>query len=42
VVASSVASLPDPALKAMFSFLTATDDAYAEVLDEKAGNHRVH
>lgn len=37
VVATSVASLPDPALKALFSFLTAEDETFSEVLDEKDG-----
>jgi hypothetical protein len=34
-VASSLANLPDPALKALFSFLTAEDETFSEVLDEK-------
>jgi len=35
VVSASVPLLPDPALKSLFSFLTADDEAYADVLDPK-------
>jgi hypothetical protein len=42
VVATSVASLPDPALKALFSFLTAEDETFSEVLDEKGGENYAH
>jgi len=35
VVSSSLAQLPDPALRSLFAFLTAEDDEYTEVLNQE-------